>query len=109
MKAKTKAMPVGTGYVAELVARGEADMAAQQMPELKAVPGIDGGAAAAGASACHRVLGGRSAAPHDPGAANALVGIPVVAGCRGRAESQGPRSAVIVNPAGTPRRRTSRS
>ncbi len=41
MKAKTKAMPVGTGYVAELVARGEAEMAAQQMPELKAVPGID--------------------------------------------------------------------
>src|SRR5439155_11331658 len=41
MKAKTKAMPVGTGYVAELVIRGEADMAAQQMPELKAVAGID--------------------------------------------------------------------
>ena len=41
MKAKTKAMPVGTGYVAELVARGEAEIAAQQMPELKAVPGID--------------------------------------------------------------------
>lgn len=41
MKAKTKAMPVGTGYVAELVVRGEADMAAQQMPELKAVAGID--------------------------------------------------------------------
>ena len=41
MKAKTKAMPVGTGYVAELVMRGEAEMAAQQMPELKAVPGID--------------------------------------------------------------------
>jgi len=41
MKAKTKAMPVGTGYVAELVMRGEAEMAAQQMPELKAVAGID--------------------------------------------------------------------
>src|SRR5882757_1495883 len=41
MKAKTKAMPVNTGYVAELVVRGEADMAAQQMPELKAVAGID--------------------------------------------------------------------
>ena len=41
MKAKTKAMPVNTGYVAELVARGEADLAAQQMPELKAVPGIE--------------------------------------------------------------------
>jgi len=41
MKAKTKAMPVNTGYVAELVARGEAEMAAQQMPELKAVTGVD--------------------------------------------------------------------
>ena len=41
MKGKTKAMPVNTGYVAELVMRGEAEMAAQQMPELKAVPGID--------------------------------------------------------------------
>lgn len=41
MKGKTKAMPVGTGYVAELVMRGEAELAAQQMPELKAVPGID--------------------------------------------------------------------
>jgi molybdate transport system substrate-binding protein len=41
MKAKTKAMPVNTGYVAELVAHGKADLAAQQMPELKAVPGIE--------------------------------------------------------------------
>jgi molybdate transport system substrate-binding protein len=41
MKVKTKAMPVNTGYVAELVARGEADLAAQQMPELKAVTGIE--------------------------------------------------------------------
>jgi molybdate transport system substrate-binding protein len=41
MAGKTKAMPVGTGYVAELVARGEAELAAQQMPELKAVAGVD--------------------------------------------------------------------
>ena len=40
MKAKTKAMPVNTGYVAELVARGEAEMAAQQMPELMTVSGV---------------------------------------------------------------------
>ena len=57
MKAKTKAMPVNTGYVAELVARGEAEMAAQQMPELKAVGRGRPGAAAAGAPACHRVFG----------------------------------------------------
>jgi molybdate transport system substrate-binding protein len=41
MKAKTKAMPVNTGYVAELVVKGEAEMAAQQMPELRAVAGVD--------------------------------------------------------------------
>ena len=41
MKAKTKAMPVGTGYVAQLVASGEVEMAAQQMPELMAVAGVD--------------------------------------------------------------------
>ena len=40
MKVKTMAMQVGTGYVAELVARGEDEMAAQQMPELKAVAGV---------------------------------------------------------------------
>jgi molybdate transport system substrate-binding protein len=40
MEAKTKAMPVNTGYVAELVVRGETEMAAQQMPELIAVPGV---------------------------------------------------------------------
>ena len=41
MKAKTKAMPVNTGYVAQLVANGEAEIAAQQMPELHAVAGVD--------------------------------------------------------------------
>ena len=40
MKAKTTAMPVNTGYVAQLVARREVEMAAQQMPELLAVPGV---------------------------------------------------------------------
>jgi len=41
MKAKTTAMPVNTGYVAELVARRQVEMAAQQMPELMAVQGVD--------------------------------------------------------------------
>ena len=41
MKVKTKAMPVNTGYVAELVARGQVELAAQQMPELKAVAGVE--------------------------------------------------------------------
>ena len=34
-------MPVNTGYVAQLVANGEAEIAAQQMPELHAVAGVD--------------------------------------------------------------------
>jgi molybdate transport system substrate-binding protein len=40
MKAKTIAMPVNTGYVAQLVADRKVEMAAQQMPELHAVAGI---------------------------------------------------------------------
>jgi molybdate transport system substrate-binding protein len=41
MKAKTIAMPVNTGYVAQLVADRKVEMAAQQMPELHAVAGVD--------------------------------------------------------------------
>jgi molybdate transport system substrate-binding protein len=40
MKAKTVAMPVDTGYVAQLVADRKVEMAAQQMPELHAVAGV---------------------------------------------------------------------
>ncbi len=40
MKAKTVAMPVNTGYVAQLVADRKVEMAAQQMPELYAVSGV---------------------------------------------------------------------
>ena len=40
MKAKTIAMPVNTGYVAQLVADRKVEMAAQQMPELHAVEGV---------------------------------------------------------------------
>ena len=40
MKAKTIAMPVNTGYVAQLVADRKVEMAAQQMPELHAVAGV---------------------------------------------------------------------
>lgn len=40
MKAKTKPIPINSGYVAERVASGEVEMAAQQMPELKAVKGV---------------------------------------------------------------------
>jgi molybdate transport system substrate-binding protein len=38
---KAKSTLVRQGYVAELVARGEVEMAAQQMPELMTVAGVD--------------------------------------------------------------------
>ena len=73
MKAKTKAMPVNTGYVAELVARGEVEMAAQQMPELKAVAGIDASPLPPELQLVIVFSAGVSPAPQDPSAANALV------------------------------------
>jgi molybdate transport system substrate-binding protein len=39
MKTKVRTQP--GGLVAELVARGEAELAVQQIPELMAVPGVD--------------------------------------------------------------------
>jgi len=38
---KAKSTLVRQGFVADLVAKGEVEMAVQQMPELKAVPGVD--------------------------------------------------------------------
>ena len=73
MKAKTKAMPVNTGYVAELVLRGEADMAAQQMPELKAVTGIDPSPLPPELQLVIVFSAGLSAAPGDRKAAEELV------------------------------------
>src|SRR3954470_7221760 len=73
MKGKTKAMPVNTGYVAELVARGEADLAAQQMPELKAVPGIDAMPLPSELQLIIVFSAGVSPAPAAPEAVNALV------------------------------------
>jgi molybdate transport system substrate-binding protein len=73
MKVKTKAMPVGTGYVAELVARGEADMAAQQMPELKAVPGIEAVPLPPELQLVIVFSAGLSPAPKEPDAVNALM------------------------------------
>jgi molybdate transport system substrate-binding protein len=73
MKAKTKAMPVGTGYVAELVMRGEAEMAAQQMPELKAVPGIDPSPLPPELQLVIVFSAGLSPSPGDRPAAEALV------------------------------------
>ena len=73
MKTKTKAMPVGTGYVAELVMRGEAEMAAQQMPELKAVPGLEAVPLPPELQLFIVFAAGISASPLDAGAVNALL------------------------------------
>jgi molybdate transport system substrate-binding protein len=73
MAGKTKAMPVGTGYVAELVARGEAELAAQQMPELKAVAGVDPFPLPPELQLIIVFSAGVSPAPKEPEAVNALV------------------------------------
>ena len=73
MKGKTKAMPVNTGYVAELVARGEAELAAQQMPELKAVPGIEAVPLPPELQLVIVFSAGISTAPAAPDAVNALL------------------------------------
>jgi molybdate transport system substrate-binding protein len=73
MKAKTKAMPVNTGYVAQLVVRGEADLVAQQMPELKAVPGIDAVPLPPELQLIIVFAAGVSPAPGAPDAVNALI------------------------------------
>jgi molybdate transport system substrate-binding protein len=73
MAAKTKAMPVGTGYVAELVARGEAELAAQQMPELKAVAGVDAYPLPPELQLIVVFSAGISPAPKEPAAVDALL------------------------------------
>jgi molybdate transport system substrate-binding protein len=73
MTPKTRAMPVGTGYVAELVARGEADLAAQQMPELKAVPGIVAFPLPPELQLVIVFAAGVSPSPRDPAATGALM------------------------------------
>jgi molybdate transport system substrate-binding protein len=56
-----------------LVARGEADLAAQQMPELKAVPGIEAVPLPPELQLIIVFAAGVSAAPGAPDAVNALV------------------------------------
>jgi molybdate transport system substrate-binding protein len=73
MKSKTKAMPVNTGYVASLVERGEAELAAQQMPELKAVAGVDAFPLPPELQLIFAFSAGLSSAPKEPEAADALV------------------------------------
>lgn len=73
MKAKTKAMPVNTGYVAQLVASGEVEIAAQQMPELHAVAGVDPAPLPAELQLIIPFVVGVSASPQDAKATEELV------------------------------------
>ena len=72
MKAKTIAMPVNTGYVAGLVARGEVEMAAQQMPELMAVAGVAPTPLPPELQLVIVFAAGVSATTREPGAVDAL-------------------------------------
>ena len=89
MAGKTKAMPVGTGYVAELVARGEAELAAQQMPELKAVAGVDPYPLPPELQLIIVFSAGVSPAPKEPDAVNALVAFLSSSGAAATIRSKG--------------------
>lgn len=72
MKAKTKPIPINSGYVAERVASGEVEMAAQQMPELKAVKGVVATPLPPELQLYIVFSAGRSASVKDPAAVEAL-------------------------------------
>jgi molybdate transport system substrate-binding protein len=68
-----KSTLVRRGFVAELVAKGEVEMAVQQMPELMAVPGVD--ATPLPPEIQHAIVfsAGIPAAPNAPDAVNELI------------------------------------
>lgn len=72
MKAKTKPIPINSGYVAERVATGEVEMAAQQMPELKAVKGVTATPLPPDLQLYIIFAAGRAAGVKDPAAVEAL-------------------------------------
>jgi len=70
---KPKTTLVRQGFVAELVAKGEVELAAQQMPELMAIAGVD--ATPLPAEIQHTIVFSAAipAAPHSPEAVEELV------------------------------------
>ena len=68
---KPKTTLVRQGFVAALVAKGEVEMAAQQMPELMAVAGVD--ATPLPAEIQHRIVFCAVLLPQVPDAVNALI------------------------------------
>jgi len=71
MKPKTTLVP--SGYVAELVARGEVEIAAQQVSELMSVPGVDVTPLPAEIQHTLVFTAGLAATPGSPAAVEALV------------------------------------
>jgi molybdate transport system substrate-binding protein len=72
MRPKTTLVP--SGYVAELVARGEVEIAAQQVSELMSVPGVDITPLPAEIQHTMVFTAGLAATPASPAAIDALVG-----------------------------------
>jgi len=70
---KAKSTLVRQGFVAELVARGEVEMAAQQMPELKAVAGVEATPLLAEIQHVIVFCAAIAAAPKAPQAVDALI------------------------------------
>jgi molybdate transport system substrate-binding protein len=71
MKPKTTLVP--SGYVAELVARGEVEIAAQQVSELMSVPGVDVTPLPAEIQHTMVFTAGLAATPGSPTAVDALI------------------------------------
>ena len=71
MKPKTTLVP--SGYVAELVARGEVEIAAQQVSELMSVPGVDVTPLPAEIQHTMVFTAGLAATPGSPAAVDALI------------------------------------
>ena len=72
MEPKTRLVP--SGYVAELVARGEVELGAQQVSELMSVAGVDVTPLAAEFQHVMTFSAGIAATPASPAAVNALLG-----------------------------------
>jgi molybdate transport system substrate-binding protein len=71
MKPKTTLVP--SGYVAELVARGEVEIAAQQVSELMSIPGVDVTPLPAEIQHTMVFTAGLAATPASPAAVDALI------------------------------------
>ena len=110
MKAKTIAMPVNTGYVAQLVADRKVEMAAQQMPELHAVAGVAPTPLPPELQMIIPFSAGVSSTTRQRRSSRSAVAIHDIAGGRRGAQGQRPaswRSAIVHGSCGAAPRRAS--